>query len=175
MTADFAGDGRPGWSVAVSGNMVVVDAPYHPHNGSAGTGAAYVFVKSGSGWTNTTQTAELLASDGLAWLGSEFNPNNADLWLCRVAVPGLSTQEQSAALRGKELACFLSRLMIRNMNDWPSRRRNSLEVPHPDSPAGRQFDWASVGAPHPNSPAGHNFDYWSSLHRLNGRRRSAVG
>lgn len=55
-----------GTSVAVSGNTVVVGAPYHSYNGSAGTGAAYVFVKSGSGWTNMTQTAELLASDGVA-------------------------------------------------------------------------------------------------------------
>ncbi len=55
-----------GTSVAVSGNTVVVGAPYNSYNGSAGTGAAYVFVKSGSGWTNMTQTAELLASDGVA-------------------------------------------------------------------------------------------------------------
>jgi hypothetical protein len=33
-------------------------------------------------------------------------------------------------------------------------------VPHPDSPAGRTFDWSAVGLPHPNSPAGRTFD-WS--------------
>jgi hypothetical protein len=32
----------------------------------------------------------------------------------------------------------------------------SLGLPHPDSPAGRCFDWSSVGLPHPYSPAGKN-------------------
>jgi hypothetical protein len=36
-------------------------------------------------------------------------------------------------------------------------------VPHPDSPAGRSFDWSSLGVPHPNSHAGRTFDYWSAL------------
>ena len=35
-------------------------------------------------------------------------------------------------------------------------------VVHPDSPAGRHFDWASLRIPHPDSPAGRHFD-WSSL------------
>lgn len=53
--------------------------------------------------------------------------------------------------------------MIRNMSDWPKRRRTPLDVPHPNSAAGRNSDGSSLGAPHPNSPAGRNFDYWSSL------------
>jgi hypothetical protein len=35
-------------------------------------------------------------------------------------------------------------------------------VPHPDSPAGREFDWQSIGLPHPDSPTGRHFD-WSSV------------
>jgi len=38
-----------------------------------------------------------------------------------------------------------------------------LDVPHPNSPTGRNFDWSSLGVPHPRSPAGRNFDYRSSL------------
>jgi hypothetical protein len=37
-----------------------------------------------------------------------------------------------------------------------------LRVPHPNSPAGRKFDWSPLGLPHPDSPAGRTFD-WSSL------------
>jgi hypothetical protein len=51
-------------SVAISGNTVVVGAPFHPN---FAPGAAYVFVKPETGWTDMTQTAELsvLASDTL--------------------------------------------------------------------------------------------------------------
>jgi len=50
-----------GASIAISGNTVVVGA--YGHNNFAG--AAYVFVKPGTGWAGTlTQTAELTASDG---------------------------------------------------------------------------------------------------------------
>ena len=45
-----------GSSVSISGNTVVV--------GSTGDGAAYVFVKPVSGWTNMTQVAKLTPSDG---------------------------------------------------------------------------------------------------------------
>lgn len=50
-----------GYSVAVSGNTVVVGAP----GGNSAQGAAYIFVKAASGWANLT-TAELTASDGAA-------------------------------------------------------------------------------------------------------------
>jgi len=52
-----------GWSVAVSGSTAVVGAPY----ASSYTGAAYIFTKSGSTWT---QTQELTASDAAP--GNEF-------------------------------------------------------------------------------------------------------
>jgi len=52
------------------------------------------------------------------------------------------------------------------MSDWPKRRRPPLDVPHPNSPAGRHFDWSFLGVPHPNSPAGRTFDYWAALGML---------
>ena len=36
--------------------------------------------------------------------------------------------------------------------DW-----QSIDMPHPDSPAGRLFDWSGVGLPNPDSPVGRNF------------------
>ena len=59
-----------GYSVAISGNTVVVGAPYATVGGNADQGAAYVFTESGSGWANMTQTAKLTASDGAA--GDDF-------------------------------------------------------------------------------------------------------
>jgi len=54
-----------GLSVAISGNTIVVGDPSASVNGIS-QGAAYVFVKPGSGWENMTQTAELTASSGTA-------------------------------------------------------------------------------------------------------------
>jgi hypothetical protein len=36
-------------------------------------------------------------------------------------------------------------------------------VPHPHSPAGRNFNWGDIGLPHPDSPAGREFDYTKYL------------
>jgi len=56
-----------GWSVAISGNTIVVGAPV-----SDSDGEAYVFVEPASGWQNMTETAKLTASDsnqGPGWFG----------------------------------------------------------------------------------------------------------
>lgn len=55
------GDGF-GVSVALSSGTLVVGADA---SGTAGLGAAYVFVKPTSGWTNMTQTAKLTPSNGV--------------------------------------------------------------------------------------------------------------
>jgi hypothetical protein len=61
LTASDSGGVRDefGFAIAMSGNTVVVGAPFAHGN----AGAAYVFVKPASGWTNMTETAELSASD----------------------------------------------------------------------------------------------------------------
>jgi FG-GAP repeat len=48
-----------GFSVATSGNTVVVGAPYHAANSQAYSGAVYVFQVPAAGWASATQTAEL--------------------------------------------------------------------------------------------------------------------
>ena len=48
-----------GYSVATSGNTVVVGAPYHEANSQAYSGAVYVFQMPAAGWASATQTAEL--------------------------------------------------------------------------------------------------------------------
>jgi probable HAF family extracellular repeat protein len=53
-----------GYSVAVSGNTVVVGAPIATIGSNIVQGAAYVFVKPAGGWANMTETAKLTGSDG---------------------------------------------------------------------------------------------------------------
>src|SRR6185437_14887768 len=52
-----------GFTVSVSGGTALVGAPQHHVGANVGLGAAYVFVQSGTTWT---QQAELTASDGAA-------------------------------------------------------------------------------------------------------------
>lgn len=48
-------------------------------------------------------------------------------------------------------------------DDWPKKRRfANSSLPHLGSPAGRHFDWQSIGIPHPDSPVGRHFD-WSNI------------
>jgi hypothetical protein len=46
--------------------------------------------------------------------------------------------------------------------DWLEQRRMLADAPHPNSPAGRFYDWSCFDVPHPNSPAGR-FTDWSLL------------
>jgi parallel beta-helix repeat protein len=62
--SDGAADDGLGASVAVSGDTMVVGAPYATVDGHGGQGAVYVFTASGSVWT---QQAELTASDAAAY------------------------------------------------------------------------------------------------------------
>ena len=71
MSELTASDGQPGdqfgLSVAISGNTVVVGAPFATVDGNAQQGAAYVFVEPSSGWPAAmTETAKLTAFDGAA-------------------------------------------------------------------------------------------------------------
>jgi len=73
VTADDGGNADEfGWSVGVSGSVVVVGAPFHNVGSNTAQGAAYVFVEASGGWANMTETAELTASDGStnAYFGS---------------------------------------------------------------------------------------------------------
>lgn len=63
IASDGAASDYFGQSVSISGDNVVVGASGDDDNGSR-SGSAYVFTKSGGGWSNMTQTAKLLPSDG---------------------------------------------------------------------------------------------------------------
>ena len=71
-SADHAADDLFGTSVSVSGNVAIVGARRHDHNGT-NSGAAYLYNA-----TNGSQTAELLAADGAEY----------DYFGCSVGVSG---------------------------------------------------------------------------------------
>jgi hypothetical protein len=74
LTASNGAEGEElGGSVAVSGDTIVVGAPFQPVDSHANQGAAYVFVMPTSRWANTTQTAELTASNGAAGNGLGYS------------------------------------------------------------------------------------------------------
>lgn len=65
---------------------------------------------------------------------------------------------------------------------WPPSRSEgwgwSVEgLPHPDSPASRNFVWADLGLPHPDSPAGRNADWsaWGLPHPRSPAGREPTG
>lgn len=78
IASDSAFHDRFGWSVAISGNTIVVGAYSESNNSKTWNGSAYVFVKPDGGWTNMTETAKLTASD----------PHDADEFGRRVAISG---------------------------------------------------------------------------------------
>ena len=67
---DASGGDYFGCKVALSGNTALVGATYKNVNGKSGAGAAYVFVRSGTKWS---QQAELTASDGAAGDGLGYS------------------------------------------------------------------------------------------------------
>ena len=60
--SDGAANDRFGSAVAISGNTVIVGAPFH----NAVRGEAYIFVKPVSGWVDSTENARLNTSNGAA-------------------------------------------------------------------------------------------------------------
>ena len=111
-----------GFSVAISGNTVVVGAYYANVGANTQQGAAYVFVEPATGWTNMTQTAELTASDGTTdddfgrsvaidgntvVVGAPFANNGSDLergaaYVYVKPAGGWSNMTQTAKLTGSD-------------------------------------------------------------------------
>ena len=77
IASDRAAYDRLGWSVGVSGDVVVVGAPYAAPGGEWGSGAVYIFVKPADGWVNMRQTAKLTASDPYKSSGDLFGDSVA--------------------------------------------------------------------------------------------------
>ncbi len=74
-TTDFTYFGR---SVSISGNDIVAGAIFGVNETNEETGTIYIFQKPETGWTDTTETSTLLASDG----------NEGDHFGCSVDISG---------------------------------------------------------------------------------------
>jgi hypothetical protein len=65
LTASDAASGEEfGYSVAASGDTVVVGAPFATVHGVDRQGVVYIFVEPPAGWQNATETAQLTVHDG---------------------------------------------------------------------------------------------------------------
>jgi hypothetical protein len=72
VPSDSATDDEFGWSVAISGDTIIVGAPAAIVNALENEGAAYVFVRPAGGWSGTlNENARLLAPDEGALTGPD--------------------------------------------------------------------------------------------------------
>ena len=65
--SNLEGGDNLGYSVAVSGDVILGGAPYDDVSGDAYRGVVYLYQKPAGGWINMTETAQLTASDGAAY------------------------------------------------------------------------------------------------------------
>ncbi len=100
QTAELVGpSGLSGWSVAISGNTIVVGSPQLANGKDLDQGGAEVFVEPARGWQNTNSaTAELTPSDG--GYPDEFGQSvaiNASTIVVGSPYHGVKYHEQGAA------------------------------------------------------------------------------
>ncbi|HEY2515978.1 MAG TPA: FG-GAP repeat protein, partial [Polyangiaceae bacterium] len=92
-SSDGAASDWFGWSVAINGSLAVIGAPSHAVSSKAAAGAAYVFARSGSAWS---QQAELTASDATA--GDAFGTSVAlNGTLAVIGAPSHAVSSKSGA------------------------------------------------------------------------------
>jgi hypothetical protein len=87
------------FSIAISGDTVVVGAVGDDIGANTDQGSAYVFVKPPGGWGNMTQTAKLTASDGAAgdWFGNSVAISGDTVVVAAAAADiGANTDQGSA-------------------------------------------------------------------------------
>ena len=136
--ADGAANDYFGTSVAIARSTVVVGAP----SKNSSTGAAYVFVRSGTVWS---QQAELTAADGAS--GDSFGTS--------VAISGTTAM---VGAPNKDSSTGAAYVFARSGTAWPQQAKLTAA----DATAGDQFGYsvgisgptAVVGAPNRNSGTG---------------------
>ncbi|MBK7934268.1 MAG: VCBS repeat-containing protein [Acidobacteria bacterium] len=126
--SDGAAGNRFGCSVAISGESIIVGANGATVNGNSGQGASYVFVRSGSSWSQQTK---LIADDGGA-------NNNFGL---RVAING----DSAVVTRGYRTSAAIvnpaAYVFVRNGPTWSQQQK--LSVCEPSGNGGIQCDFGT--------------------------------
>jgi hypothetical protein len=125
-----ASDGAPedafGLSVAVAGDTAVVGARYDDTSAGTDAGSAYVFVRSGTTWT---EQAKLTASDGAAGDGFGFSVALAG----NTAVVGAHFDDTSAGTDAGSAYVF-----VRSGTTWSQQAKLTAS----DGAAGDGFGWS---------------------------------
>lgn len=101
-----------GASVAISGDTIVVGAPYTTVDGQTEEGAAYIFVRPASGWTNMTQTAKLtgLHLDGK---GTDLLGNTVSIFGGTIVVGVPNVYQEGSSLGWGEALVY-----VRPLTGW---------------------------------------------------------
>jgi hypothetical protein len=130
-----------GYSVAVSGNTVVAGADSEEIGANVGQGAAYVFLKPGTGWHSETQNAELTASDG----------EEGDALGRSVAIDGDTVVAGAEFATGERGAAYV---FVKPAAGWPAQDTQTAKLTASGDSADRagrsvaiSGDTVAVGAP----------------------------
>ena len=151
-----------GTSVSVSGDTVVVGAPYKTGY-SANEGAAYVFTKPQGGWADTSTSTKLTLTN--AWSGYEFGASvSASGDTIAVGVPGYGTDKGAAFVFSKSDGTWSLDATL-DTTLFPSKTGVGHRFGASVSLSG---DYLAVGAPRNNNQTGwaaiftKSADGWSS-------------
>ena len=109
VASDAANTDYFGSAVAIDGDTLVVSAPFDDDLGTQ-SGSAYVFVRSGTSWT---QQAKLLASDG----------NVRDLFGTSVALSGDTVVVGTYQHDNAGLACGAAYVFVRSGSTWTEQAK----------------------------------------------------
>jgi hypothetical protein len=123
-----------GFSVGVDGDTVVVGNPYVTIGSNYAQGAAFVFVKPASGWTNIKQpTATLTAADGAAnaWFGYAVAVNGSRIVTGAPFATIGSNTDQGAAYS-----------FVEPSTGWKSTSHFNAKVVASDGAKGDEFGWS---------------------------------
>ncbi len=146
--------GTGGSALGTSGDTVVIGSPYETINSKYAQGAAYIFVKPTTGWTNMIPTATLTASDGAAgdWLGYA------------VAISGdrIATGAPFAAIGSNATRQGAAYTFMKPSTGWKTTSHFDAKVKASDGAKDDEFGWAVsiagnmlvVGAPGASSLQG---------------------
>lgn len=115
-----------GAAVAISGDTIVVGAPWTMVNGILQEGAVYVYVKPAGGWTNMTETAKLTGfhvdSEGYDWIGSTVSIDGDTIV---AGVPNV-TQDGNSFANGEAF------VYVRPPSGWTSATETAVLYSPPD-------------------------------------------
>jgi hypothetical protein len=176
IAADGAQNDWLGVSAAISGDTVVVGAPFANVDGHNDQGAAYVFVKPGSGWAGTlTESAKLTAADGRA--GDEFGRSVAISG--DTVVVGAPPFADLSGGKGQGAAY----VFMKPGSGWATTNTVNAKLTAPDGGAGDEFglfvanrgDTVVVGAPGVNKAQGAAYVFmkpgsgWATTNTVNAR------